>query len=59
MARSKESAELHFGLGLTQPGDPVTLFPLAALLQQLNPFETLQNVPLATQGDRRAQTPML
>jgi hypothetical protein len=48
-----------FPFGLAQAGDAVALFPLAALLEQFQALETLQNVPFSAQGGRRAQTSML
>jgi hypothetical protein len=39
-------AVLGFGLGLTQTGDAIALFPLAALLEYGYAFKTLENVTL-------------
>jgi len=44
---------------LAQAGDPVTFFPLAAFLEQLQALEALQDVALAAQCSRGAETTML
>ena len=49
----------HFPFGLAQAGDPVAGFPLAPFLEQFNPLEALEHIPLAAQGGSRAQTAML
>jgi hypothetical protein len=46
-------------LGLAQTGDAVTLFPLAAFLEQLNALEALEHVSFAAQSGSRPQTTML
>jgi len=46
-------------LGFAQAGNTVAFLPLAAFLEQFNPFKALQDVSLAAQCSRRTQTPML
>ena len=50
---------LRCGLGFAQTRDAVAGLPLAALFKKLDAFETLEDIALATQGGRRAQTAML
>jgi hypothetical protein len=50
---------LRFRFGLAQAGDFVAGFALAAFLQEGRALKTLQNVALAAQGGRRAETAML
>jgi len=50
---------LRFRLGLTQTGDPVSVFPLAAFLEQFRTLKTLEHIPFAAQSGSRAQTTML
>ncbi len=40
----REIALLDFGLGLTQTGNTIALFPLTALLEYGYAFKTLENV---------------
>jgi len=51
--------ELHVRLRLAQAGDAVAVLPLAALLEEFGALEALENIALATEGGRRAQTAML
>jgi len=44
---------------LAQAGDPVAFFPLAAFLEQFQALEAFQDVPLAAQCGRGAETTML
>ena len=50
---------LHFGFGFAETGDAVAILPLAAFLEQRRAFETFEDIALATQHGRRAQTAML
>jgi hypothetical protein len=50
---------LSFGLGLTEAGDPVAVFPLAALLEQFRALKALEYIPFAAQSGSRAKTTML
>jgi len=50
---------LHFWLRLAQPRDAVAGFALAALFKERRALETLEDIALATEGGRRAQTAML
>jgi hypothetical protein len=50
---------LHVRLGFTEAGDAVAFLPLAAFLENFDALEALENIALATQGGRRAQTAML
>jgi len=49
----------HFRLRLAQPGDAVAVLPLAAFLEEFGALEALEDIALATEGGRRAQTAML
>lgn len=49
----------RLGLGLAEARDAVARLPLAALAQNLNSLEPLQNVPLRAEAGRRSQTGML
>lgn len=51
--------ELNGRFRLAETGDPVALFPLAALFEQVSAFKTLENIALAAQGGRRAEAAML
>ena len=50
---------LHGRFRLAETGDAVAFFPLAALLEQVSAFKTLENIALAAQGGRRAEAAML
>jgi hypothetical protein len=50
---------LLVGLGFAQTSDAIALFPLAALLQQFDPFKAFHNVALFSRGARGTQTSML
>ena len=51
---SRPTKKLLRGLGLNagfaQAGDTIAFFPLAALFQDFDALEALQNIPLRTQG---------
>ena len=51
--------DLHCGLGFAEAGDAVAVLPLAAFLEQFDALEALENIALAAEGGRRAQTAML
>ena len=53
------SCVLHLGLSLAQPGNAVAILPLAAFLEEFGALEALEDIALATEGGRRAQTAML
>jgi hypothetical protein len=46
-------------LGFAETRDAVALFPLAAFLEDFRAFKTLEDIALAAQGGRRAETAML
>ena len=46
-------------LGLAETGDPVAVFPLAAFLEDFSALKTLEDIALAAQSGRRAETAML
>jgi hypothetical protein len=48
-----------FRLGFAQAGNPVSVFPLAAFLEQFRALKTLEHIPFAAQSGSRAQTTML
>ena len=50
---------LDVGLRLGQANDLARLFPLATLLEQLDPFEPFQNVALCCDGAGAFETAML
>ena len=50
---------LHVGLGFAEAGDAVAFLPLAALFEEFGALEALEDIALAPQGGRRAQTAML
>jgi hypothetical protein len=50
---------LSLAFGFAQTGDPVAVFPLAALLEQSHALKTLEHVPFPAQSGGRSQTPML
>ena len=50
---------LHLGFGLAQAGDLVAGFALAALFEERRALEALEDIALAAQGGRRAETAML
>jgi hypothetical protein len=56
---SKIVNELRFRLRLAQARDTVAGFPLAALLEEFGALKTFENIALAAQGGRRAETAML
>jgi hypothetical protein len=39
--------QLNFGFGFAQAGDAVAVLPLAAFLEQLRAFKTLEHIPFA------------
>jgi len=45
--------------GFAEAGDAVAVLPLAAFFEKLDALEALEDITLATQGGRRAQTAML
>jgi len=51
--------ELHLGFRLAQPRNAVAVLPLTALFEEFGALKTLENIALATEGGRRAQTAML
>jgi len=53
------SIHLGFRLRLLQPKATVALFPIAALLQQVDTLETLEDVSLGRDLARSSQTAML
>ena len=55
----RRSAGLNVRLGLGQVHHATAFFPLAALFQQLNPLETLQNVPFGYDSAGSSKTAML
>lgn len=46
---------LRLKLGLGQPDGALTLFPLTALLEELDPLKTFEHGTLATDGARSFQ----
>ena len=50
---------LSVRFGLTQAGDAVAVFPLAAFFEQFRALKTLEHIPFAAQSGSRAQTTML
>jgi hypothetical protein len=50
---------LRFRLGLAEAGDLVAGLALAALFKEGRAFKTLEDIALAAQGGRRAETAML
>jgi hypothetical protein len=50
---------LGVGLRLGQANDLARLFPLATLLEQLDPFEPFQDIPLCCDGTGAFETAML
>ena len=49
----------RFRLRFAQSGDAVTGLPLAAFLEEFGALKALEDIALATEGGRRAQTAML
>ena len=54
-ARPDRHHRLRLKLGLGQPDGTLTLFPLTALLEDLNALKTLEHRTLATDGVRSFQ----
>jgi len=50
---------LRFRFCFAQAGDLVAGFTLAALFEERRAFKTLEDIALAAQGGRRAETAML
>jgi hypothetical protein len=50
---------LRFALGLAKAGDPISFFPLTALLEQFDPFEAFHDIPFSAQSGSGAKTTML
>jgi hypothetical protein len=50
---------LRFWFGFPQAGDLVAGFALAALFKKRRALETFEDIALAAQGGRRAETAML
>ena len=50
---------LHVGFGFAEAGDAVAVLPLAAFLEKFGALEALENIALAPEFGRRAQTAML
>jgi hypothetical protein len=50
---------LRLRLGLPKSCDAVAVFPLAAFLEEFGTLEALEDIALATESGRRAQTAML
>src|SRR3954454_21595907 len=57
--QSAVATGLDVGLGLRQAEDLLAGLPLAALLEQLDPFETFQNVSFRGDGAGAFETAML
>jgi len=51
--------ELRFRFGFAQTRDAVAGLPLAAFFEKFRALETLEDIALAAQRGRRAQTAML
>ena len=47
------------GLGFAEAGDAVAVLPLAAFFQDFDALEAFEDIALAAEGGRRAQTAML
>jgi hypothetical protein len=58
-ADAESEIRLGVGFGLAQAGDPVARFPLAAFLENLDPFKSFQNIAFGSRRAGRAQTSML
>ena len=56
---SRTTGRLNLGLGLAEAGDAVAGFPLAALLQDGDPFKSFHDIAFGPGGACRAQTSML
>jgi hypothetical protein len=50
---------LYLRLRLAEAGDAVAVLPLAAFLEEFGALEALEDIALAPEGGRRAQTAML
>jgi hypothetical protein len=55
----KSAIKSGFRLGLAQAGNLFTGFALAAFFEERGAFKTLEDIALAAQGGRRAETAML
>ena len=49
----------RLGFGFAQAGDLVAGFAMTALFEERRAFKTLEDIALAAQGGRRAETGML
>ena len=50
---------LHIRLGFAEAGDAVAVLPLAALFEKFGALKALEDIALAAERGRRAQTAML
>jgi len=50
---------LHVGLGFAEAGDAVAVLPLAAFFEKFGALKALEDIALAAESGRRAQTAML
>ena len=50
---------LHVRFGFAEAGDAVAVLPLAALFEKFGALEALEDIALAAEFGRRAQTAML
>jgi hypothetical protein len=55
----KSEIELHIRLGFAETGNAVAVLPLAALFEEFGALEALEDIALAAESGRRAQTAML
>lgn len=50
---------LHLGFGFAEAGDAVAFLPLTALFEKFGALKALEDIALAAEFGRRAQTAML
>jgi len=50
---------LDFRFGLAEAGDAIAILPLTAFFEKRGALETFEDIALAAQSGRRAQTAML
>jgi hypothetical protein len=50
---------LHVGFGFAEAGNAVAILPLAALFEKFGALEAFEDIALAAESGRRAQTAML
>jgi hypothetical protein len=56
---SRTTGRLRLAFGFAKAGDTVARFPLAAFLQDCDPFKSFHDIAFGPGGARRAQTSML